>query len=97
MSVSVLQLYPCLRPNLSIFHTSLTHCYVPCLIPYYYVKLFLPGMLNCAAEVRDNHLYYRSESQIALFHAVLLCPVSCEQFESNAANLEIFYLLCCLN
>ena len=40
--------------NLSMFHTSLTHCYSLYLIPYYYVKLFLLGMLNCATEVRDN-------------------------------------------
>lgn len=40
--------------NLSMFHTSLTHCYSLYLISYYYVKLFLPGMMNCATEVRGN-------------------------------------------
>lgn len=40
--------------NLSMFHTSLTCCYLLYLIPYYYVKLFLLGMLNCVTEVRDN-------------------------------------------
>lgn len=63
------------------------------------MKLFLPGMLNCATEVRDNVVFTRemNSRSLEVFCSIILCPVSFKQSESNAGNLQVFYLLSSLN
>lgn len=56
-------------------------------------------MLNCATEVRDNVAFTRemNSRSLEVFYSIILCPVSFKQSESNAGNLQVFYLLSSLN